>query len=140
MTTAETVLLIAALLLIVLVFGNVVFSKLAERRNPPGGKFIECDGVRLHYIERGDPTAPCVVLFHGNGSMIQDFTNGGLLDLLAQNNRVVCFDRPGFGHSQRPRFRIWTAAAQAALFVKAFKSDRVRNPVVLVARFIQIAG
>ena len=63
--------------------------------------------------------------------MIQDFTNGGLLDLLAQNNRVVCFDRPGFGHSQRPRFRIWTAAAQAALFVKAFDQIAVRDPVVL---------
>ena len=47
MTTAETVLLIAALLLIVLVIGNVVFSKVAERRNPPVGKFTECDGVRL---------------------------------------------------------------------------------------------
>jgi pimeloyl-ACP methyl ester carboxylesterase len=131
MTTAETVLLIAALLLIVLVVGNVVFSKLAERRNPPVGKFIECDGVRLHYIERGDPAAPCVVLFHGNGSMIQDFTISGLVDLLAQTNRVVCFDRPGFGHSQRPRFRIWTAAAQAALFVKALNQLGVRNPVVL---------
>jgi pimeloyl-ACP methyl ester carboxylesterase len=63
--------------------------------------------------------------------MIQDFTNGGLLDLLAQNNRVVCFDRPGFGHSQRPRFRIWTAAAQAALFVKAFNQIAIRDPVVL---------
>ena len=50
MTTAETVLLIAALLLIVLVFGNVVFSKLAERRNPPVGKYIVCDGARLHYM------------------------------------------------------------------------------------------
>jgi hypothetical protein len=48
MTTAETVSLIAALLLIILVIGNHLFSKLAERRNPPVGKFIECDGVRLH--------------------------------------------------------------------------------------------
>jgi pimeloyl-ACP methyl ester carboxylesterase len=131
MTTVETVLLIAALLLIVLVIGNVVFSKVAERRNPPVGKFTECDGVRLHYIERGDPAAPCVVLFHGNGSMIQDFTISGLVDLLAQKNRVVCFDRPGFGHSNRPRFRIWTAVAQAALFVKALNQLGVRNPVLL---------
>jgi pimeloyl-ACP methyl ester carboxylesterase len=131
MTTAETVLLIAALLLIVLVVGNVVFSKVAERRNPPVGKLTECDGVRLHYIERGDHAAPCVVLFHGNGSMIQDFIISGLIDLLAQTNRVVCFDRPGFGHSQRPRFRIWTAAAQAALFVNALKQLGVRKPVVL---------
>ena len=131
MTTAETILIAVTLLLIFLVIGNLVFSKLAERRNPPVGKFIQCDGVRLHYIERGDPAAPCVVLFHGNGSMMQDFMSSGLVDLLAQNNRVVCFDRPGFGYSQRPRFRIWDAAAQAALFVKALNQLGVRDPVVL---------
>ena len=131
MTTAETILIVVALLLIFLVIGNLVFSKLAERRNPPVGKFIQCDGVRLHYIERGDPAARCVVLFHGNGSMMQDFMSSGLVDLLAQNNRVVCFDRPGFGYSQRPRFRIWDAATQAALFVKALNQLGVRDPVVL---------
>ncbi|MGY3036685.1 pimeloyl-ACP methyl ester carboxylesterase [Bradyrhizobium sp. USDA 4354] len=131
MTTAETVLLIAALLLALLVVGNVAFSKLAEWRNPPIGKFLECDGVVLHYVDRGDPAAPCVVLLHGNGSMIQDFTISGLVDLLARSNRVVCFDRPGFGYSQRPRLRIWTAEAQAALLVKALNQLGIRNPVVL---------
>jgi pimeloyl-ACP methyl ester carboxylesterase len=131
MTTAETVLLIAALLLALLVVGNIGFSKLAEWRNPPIGKFVECDGVVLHYVDRGDPAAPCVVLLHGNGSMIQDFTISGLVDLLARSNRVVCFDRPGFGYSQRPRLRIWTAAAQAALLAKALDQLGIRNPVVL---------
>lgn len=131
MTTAEIVMLIAVLLLVLLVIGNIVVSKLAERRNPPVGTFIECDGVRLHYIERGDPAAPYVVLFHGNGSMIQDLMISGLVALLAQNCRAVCFDRPGFGYSQRPRFRVWTAAAQAALFVKALDQLGVRDPVVL---------
>jgi pimeloyl-ACP methyl ester carboxylesterase len=131
MTTGETVLIVIALVLIFLVIGNLVFSKVAERRNPPIGMFTHCDGVRLHYLERGDPTAPCVIMFHGNGSMIQDFMSSGLVDLLAQHNRVVCFDRPGFGYSQRPRFRIWNANAQAALFVKALNQLGVRDPVVL---------
>ncbi|WP_246649563.1 alpha/beta fold hydrolase [Bradyrhizobium canariense] len=131
MTTAETVLLIAASLFVLLAIGTVGFSKLAEWKNPPVGKFLECAGVRLHYIERGDPAAPCVVLFHGNRSMIQDFTTNGLVDLLAQGNHVVCFDRPGFGHSQRPRLRVWTAAAQAALLAKALNQLGVRDPVVL---------
>lgn len=131
MTTVETVLLATALLVVLLVIGNVGFSKLAEWRNPPIGKFLECDGVALHYIDRGDPAAPCVVLLHGNGSMIQDFTISGLVDLLARSNRVVCFDRPGFGHSQRPRLRIWTAAAQAALLVKALNRIGIHDPVVL---------
>ena len=131
MTTTETVLLIAASSLALLVIGNIGFSKLAEWRNPPIGKFLECDGVVLHYIDRGDPAAPCVVLLHGNGSMIQDFTISGLVDLLARSNRVVCFDRPGFGYSQRPRLRIWSAAAQAALLMKALDQLGVRDPVLL---------
>jgi hypothetical protein len=53
--------------------------------------------------------------------MIQDFSISGVVDLLAQRNRVLCFYRPGFGHSQRPRSRIWTPSTQAALFAKALK-------------------
>src|SRR4051794_41157477 len=131
MSNTEIVVIVVVVALVPLVVGNVVFSALAERNNPPIGMFMACDGVRLHYIDRGDPAAPCVVLFHGNGSMIQDFTISGLVDLLAQTNRVLCFDRPGFGHSKRPRFRIWTAAAQAALFVKALNQLAVANPALL---------
>jgi pimeloyl-ACP methyl ester carboxylesterase len=131
MSTTETVLLIVLGGLVVLVLANIAFQLLAERRNPPIGVFIECDGVRLHYIERGDAAAPCVVLFHGNGTMIQDLILSGLVDHLARHYRVVCVDRPGFGYSQRPRTRIWTATTQAALFAKALDQLGVRNPVVL---------
>ena len=47
---------------------NRVLAKMAERRNPPTGRFITVDGVRLHYVERG--TGRPLVLLHGNGSMI----------------------------------------------------------------------
>jgi pimeloyl-ACP methyl ester carboxylesterase len=131
MSNTEIVVIVVVVALVLLVVGNVVFSALAERNNPPIGMFMACDGVRLHYIDRGDPAAPCAVLFHGNGSMIQDFIISGLVDRLAHENRVVCFDRPGFGYSQRPRSRIWTATAQAALFVKALEQLGVRNPVIM---------
>jgi pimeloyl-ACP methyl ester carboxylesterase len=131
MSTTETVLLIVVAGLVVLILANMAFQVVAERKNPPIGVFIECDGVRLHYIERGDAAAPCVVLFHGNGTMIQDFILSGLVDRLAHHHRVVCFDRPGFGYSQRPRTRIWTATTQAALFAEALDQLGVRNPVVL---------
>ncbi len=131
MSTIETIIVIVVAVLVLLAIGNVLFSLIAERRNPPIGSFLDCDGVRLHYLERGDPAAPCVVLLHGNGAMIQDFLLSGLVELLARRNRVLCFDRPGFGHSQRPRSRIWTASAQADLFVKALNQLDVRDPVVL---------
>lgn len=109
----------------------VVFvAKLAERRNLPIGCFIEVDGVRLHYLERGDASAPPVVLFHGNGAMIQDLAAAGLIDLLARRYRVICFDRPGFGFSRRPRFRLMTPERQAALFEAALQRLNVREPVV----------
>jgi pimeloyl-ACP methyl ester carboxylesterase len=131
MSTIASIFVVLIVVLILLVIGNLVFSFIAERRNPPVGKFIECDGVRVHYREWGDASAPCVVLFHGNGTMIQDFSISGLIDLLARRNRVLCFDRPGFGYSQRPRSRIWTPSAQAALFVKALERIGARDPVVV---------
>jgi pimeloyl-ACP methyl ester carboxylesterase len=131
MSTAETIFAVVAGILLLLVIGNMVFSFIAERRNPPIGSFIECEGLRLHYLERGDPSGPCVVLFHGNGSMIQDLLISGVVDRLASRYRVLCFDRPGFGYSQRPRMRIWTATSQARLFAKALNQLGVRDPVVL---------
>jgi pimeloyl-ACP methyl ester carboxylesterase len=130
-STIATIFAVLVVVLILLVIGNLVLSIIAERKNPPTGKFIQCNGVRVHYREWGDATAPCVVLFHGNGAMIQDFSISGLVDLLARRNRVLCFDRPGFGHSQRPRSRIWTPSAQAALFVKVLERIGARNPVVV---------
>jgi pimeloyl-ACP methyl ester carboxylesterase len=130
MSQTETIFIALIIVVIVLIIGNLVFQFIAEKRNPPLGRFIESDGIHLHYIDRGKPDAPCVVLFHGNGTMIQDLTISGLVDLLARNSRVICFDRPGFGHSQRTRSRLWTATAQADLFVKVLRHLGVREPVV----------
>lgn len=32
---------------------NHRLAKKAERSNPPEGRFLDIDGVRLHYVERG---------------------------------------------------------------------------------------
>jgi pimeloyl-ACP methyl ester carboxylesterase len=101
----------------------------AQRDNPPIGQFLEVDGVRLHYVERG--TGRPLVLFHGNGSMIQDFESSGLIDLAAKRYRVIVFDRPGFGHSSRPRNVVWTPEAQAHLFANALERLKVRQAIVL---------
>ena len=104
-------------------------AKQAEQDNPPLGKFLTVDGVRLHYLERGqgDP----IVLLHGNGTMIEDWIVSDLFDELAKSRRVIAFDRPGFGHSERPRSRIWTPPAQAALLAKALAKLKVENATVV---------
>ena len=50
---------------------NHALARRAERSNPPEGKFLTVDNVRLHYIDRG--TGPTIVLLHGNGTMARDF-------------------------------------------------------------------
>ena len=101
----------------------------AENANPPIGEFLYVNGVRLHYVERGSG-AP-LVLLHGNGSMIQDFESSGLITLAAKNHRVIVFDRPGFGHSDRPRNVVWTPAAQAELINSALHQLGVTHAIVL---------
>lgn len=101
----------------------------AERDNPPAGRFVEVDGVPLHYVDKG--TGPAVVLLHGNAVLLQDFIASGLVDRLAERYRVIAFDRPGFGYSGRPRDRLWTAQAQAALIEQALVQIGVVKPVVL---------
>jgi pimeloyl-ACP methyl ester carboxylesterase len=111
---------------------NVLLAKQAETKNPPLGRFVSVDGVRLHYIER-DLTrgqSETIVLLHGNGSMAQDFACSGLIDRAARTFRVLAFDRPGFGYSERPRSKIWTAAAQAGLLYDALQKLCVKHAIV----------
>ncbi len=102
-------------------------ARAAERRHPPIGDFITVDGVRLHYVDVGD--GPPIVLLHGNSSMLQDFVLS-ILEPLARNHRVIAFDRPGFGYSDRPKDVVWTPEAQAALLRDALAVLGVERPVI----------
>lgn len=109
---------------------NRFLARKAERDNPPAGRFINIDGVDLHYVERG--VGPAVVLLHGNGSMIQDFESSGLIDAVAHNHRVVVFDRPGFGHTNRPRNAVkWGPNEQADLIKIALEGLGIRNATIV---------
>jgi pimeloyl-ACP methyl ester carboxylesterase len=79
----------------------------AERSHPPTGQFIDVDGVRLHYLERG--TGPAI----------------------AEHHRVIAFDRPGFGYSERPAGTAWTPEAQAHLLHTALQALKVDTPIVV---------
>ena len=104
-------------------------ARRAERDHPPQGRFVDVGGVPVHYVERGQ--GPPIVLLHGNGAMIEDWEISGILDLAAEHHRVIVFDRPGFGHTPRPRRRIWTPSAQAALLHQALAALGVARPVVI---------
>jgi pimeloyl-ACP methyl ester carboxylesterase len=112
-----------------LALANHLLARRAEVRHPPRGAFVTVSGARLHYLEAGE--GPTVVLLHGNGVSADDFLASGLLGRLARTRRVIAFDRPGFGHSQRPRGKAWNAARQAEAIAEALRLLDVTRPLVV---------
>ena len=108
---------------------NYLVARNTERRHPPEGLFITVDGVRLHYSDRGEGSP--VVLIYGNAVTGDDWNTSGVAELLLQKHRVIIFDRPGFGYSERPRGHLWTAAQQAELLHKALQQLGIERPVVV---------
>ena len=119
----------SAIALGALAVANHLMARSAERRHPPQGSFIEVGGVRLHYTDRGEGSP--VVLIHGNMVTGEDYNTSGLAEILEERHRVITFDRPGFGHSKRPRGRIWTADKQADLLHEALQRLGVIRPVIV---------
>lgn len=101
----------------------------AEQENPPQGKFVDVDGVRLHYLDQGE--GPALVLLHGNGVYSTDFAVSGLTEQAALPYRVITFDRPGFGHSSRPEATSWTPEEQARLLYKALHQIGIEQPLLV---------
>lgn len=106
-------------------------ARQAEHDHPPQGRFIHIDGVRLHYLLREESRGSPVVLLHGNAVTLADFQASGLFDRLAARHTVLAFDRPGFGHSTRPRDRHWTPQVQAELLHRAIEALGVHRPVLV---------
>jgi pimeloyl-ACP methyl ester carboxylesterase len=131
---AEEALLVLATMFAVfltVVLANAILNVVAGWKNPPLGAFLEIEGVRLHYVDQGRRGAPVLVMLHGNGVFLQDMVFSGLLDAATLKFRVICFDRPGFGHSSRSRRFSWNANLQAAIISRALTRLNVDNVIVL---------
>ena len=90
-------------------------------------RFVTIDGTRLHFVIRG--AGRPVVLIHGNPGSAQDWTR--VLGPLAANHKVIAFDRPGHGRSDRPKHGDTTVEVQARLLHGALKQLNVERPIVV---------
>lgn len=104
-------------------------AKRAELEHPPRGRFVSTGGVRLHYVDMG--FGPSLVFVHGLGSTLDDFAKSGVLDQAARDHRVIAFDRPGYGYSERPRRVRWTPLAQARLLREALHELGAGRPLLV---------
>ena len=88
---------------------------------------IEADGVQVFYRAAGDPNAPVVLLLHGFPT--SSFMFRELIPRLANDNRVIAPDLPGFGFTRVPAERKYVysfdqLADTIDAFTRALKIDR----------------
>jgi pimeloyl-ACP methyl ester carboxylesterase len=102
----------------------------AETTYPPEGKFVSVNGVKLHYVDTGG-VGPAVILLHGNGATNADWSISGVTGKARKRFRILAFDRPGFGYSERPRGKSWRPEDQAAAIKKAVDQLGVEKPIVV---------
>ncbi|MBF8803523.1 alpha/beta fold hydrolase [Pseudomonas asiatica] len=62
---------------------------------------VNADGISTHYFEMG--SGPVLILIHGGGPGADSYGNWkGCLEAYAKNFRVIAYDMPGFGKSEKP--------------------------------------
>jgi pimeloyl-ACP methyl ester carboxylesterase len=93
-------------------------------------RFVDVDGVRVHYQEAGDPLAPALVLIHGFASSTLVWSKV-FLRLAAAGFRVIAIDMLGFGYSDKPRNGEYTIAGQASLLVGLLDRLKIKRATLV---------
>jgi len=105
-----------------------VSSRVAHDYAQAQSKFVNIDGVDLHFVIKG--SGQPVVLIHGNPGSCQDWSR--LYTPLARRYQTMAFDRPGHGHSDRPNHGGQvTVEVQARLLCAALDQLRVEKPILV---------
>lgn len=90
--------------------------------------FVEVEKTRLHVVS-GGAGSQTVVLLHGNAGDVHDFEYG-VAGLLSKDYRVVGFDRPGHGQSER-HGRAASVEYQAVMLHETLRHLGVSRPVLV---------
>ncbi len=113
--------------------GLAIFAALTARKVEaavqPLGAFLDVDGARVHYVDRGaGPTT--LVMIHGLGGNLRNFTQA-LVDRLDGEFRVVVVDRPGSGYSTRAPGASAGLAANARTVAGVVRALGLDRPVLV---------
>ncbi len=117
--------IIAAVLAVALhfVFATRRIARQARLLVPPPGKFINVDGNRIHYVDRGQ--GPPILFVHGLGGTQFHFLP--LFPGLEKDFRLIAVDRAGSGYSTRRGLTPASPREQAefiARFIDVMELDR----------------
>lgn len=129
--------LAAALAAIALHLHARAYTRRANAKWPPLGRFIEADGATLHVREAGQAGAPRMLLIHGASSNLLELW-GPLANEFAPLHRVIAYDRPGLGHSTRARRKAHALASQAHCAARVLQATG-DGPAIIVGHSLGAA-
>ena len=122
-------------IILVLILSSVGINALAkvreariEARYPPLGQIVEVNGKRVQAYVTG--SGPDLVMIHGSSGNMRDLILA-LEDTLAPHFRVIIFDRPGLGYSDRLSAKGDTFIDQAMILRDAAKKLGADKPIIL---------
>jgi pimeloyl-ACP methyl ester carboxylesterase len=93
----------------------------------PESKFLEIEGLRLHYVQAGK--GPDLVLLHGIGASLYIWRF--LFPLLQTQFRVTALDIPGFGKSGKDHTRDYGLDAQTQIMAAAIDDLKLIEPLLV---------
>ena len=101
----------------------------------PDSRFVEVNGITVHYKEAGSGPVTLILL---HGFAASTYTWREVMPALAQHYRVIAFDRPAFGLTERPMpgefpngVNPYTAEAQTDLVVGLMDALSVDRAVLV---------
>lgn len=123
---------LAGLLLVGGAVASLIIAYRIGAEYPPAGPFVAVDGGRLATIQAGPPEGRPVVLLHGASANASDPMEGVGRRLAERGFRVVAFDRPGFGWSDRiAGADAATPAVQARVIAQGLERMGIGPAIVL---------
>lgn len=124
-----------AALVVACLLATWIITLVVESRYPPAGRRVAVEGGHLAVIEAGPgegaPNRGTVVLLHGASANAMDPMLAIGRRLAGDGFRVLSFDRPGFGYSDRIAPDAASPAVQARLIAEALAAMKV-GPALLV--------
>jgi pimeloyl-ACP methyl ester carboxylesterase len=93
-------------------------------------RFIDLDGIRVHYQEAGEKSNPVLVLIHGFASSTLVWSKV-FLSLAEAGFRVIAVDLLGFGYSGKPRKGEYTIAGQAGYLMKLLERLGIKRAMLV---------
>ena len=89
---------------------------------------MEIEGLKINYLDYGNPKGKAIVLLHGWGQNIQMMQMLG--EPFKKDYRIIILDFPGFGLSEEPK-EVMDVGDYTTLVEKFLNKLKVKNPILI---------